>query len=145
MKQLVERHMKRVHPDPNGGCWLWGGAVDPCGYGRIVVGPREYKAHRVFYIAARGAIPLGTELDHLCRVRGCVNPAHLEPVTHQENMARGVFRQSFVTQCPSGHAYDVKNTYIAKNGQRQCRACTRLRMRKKRTEQATQRAQMGLR
>ncbi len=67
-------------------CWLWRGRVAPNGYGTI---GKEY-AHRVSYERARGPIPPGMELDHLCRVRGCVNPNHLEVVTKSENAKRGL-------------------------------------------------------
>lgn len=71
-------------------CWLWAGAVNDSGYGAIWDGYRLVYAHRLSYEMHGGAIPDGMQLDHLCRVRRCVNPAHLEPVTHRENIDRGV-------------------------------------------------------
>lgn len=87
--------MEKVLPVPFAGCWLWHGAVSKCkggGYGLIYVGGKEVvkSAHRVVYELERGAIPNGMDLDHLCRVRTCVNPAHLEPVTRKENLRRGL-------------------------------------------------------
>lgn len=74
-----------VHHDPNSGCWLWAGADNGVGYGKF----RGKYAHRVSYEAAKGPIPDGMHLDHLCRIRCCVNPDHLEPVTNAENARRG--------------------------------------------------------
>lgn len=86
--------------------------------------------HRIAYELLVGPIPDGLQLDHLCRVRNCVNPDHLEPVTGQENMRRGYFGTK--THCPNGHAYDEANTYIFSNTRgrhRQCRTCTNQRTR----------------
>lgn len=81
-------------PEPNSGCWIWIGEFSSTGYGIISswsgnkrIGRK--KAHRVIYEIERGAVPEGLELDHLCRNRFCVNPAHLEPVTHRINILRG--------------------------------------------------------
>lgn len=77
--------------DPVTGCWIFLGTKTPTGYGMYhAPGARQSRsAHRFMYESVHGAIPPGLELDHLCRVRACVNPAHLEPVTHTENMRRG--------------------------------------------------------
>lgn len=72
-----------------GECWVWCARLNRNGYGRLSVGGRELMAHRLSYEAHVGPIPDGLLLDHLCRVRQCVNPAHLEPVTHQVNTLRG--------------------------------------------------------
>lgn len=74
--------------DKNGpnGCWLWTGALNPAGYGKYGDG----LAHGAAFRLSGGVKPDGMELDHLCRVRHCVNPEHLEPVTHLENMQRGM-------------------------------------------------------
>ncbi len=90
---LHERMMKNVSIEPNSGCWLWVGTVDLNGYARFaeVIRGKHYNriAHRAIYTALIGPIPEGLQLDHLCRVRCCVNPQHLEPVTLQENLRRG--------------------------------------------------------
>lgn len=69
-------------------CWIWLRARSSKGYGRCG-GPGTQFVHRRFYEKACGAVPEGLELDHLCRVRACVNPDHMEPVTHAENIRRG--------------------------------------------------------
>lgn len=71
------------------GCWLWTGIVGANGYGRARRGQRKISAHRVVYEQHMGPISDDLMLDHLCRVRHCVNPAHLEPVTNAENQRRG--------------------------------------------------------
>lgn len=72
------------------GCWIWQRAMlGNTGYGQISVHDKPVGAHRVFYEKFKGAIPAGLDIDHLCRVRACVNPEHLEPVTRAENLRRG--------------------------------------------------------
>lgn len=70
-------------------CWIWHGSTNGRGYGRLGRGGTLYSAHRYFWIEANGPVPDGLELDHLCEIPQCVNPAHLEPVTHTENIRRG--------------------------------------------------------
>lgn len=72
------------------GCWEWTGSKDLNGYGRLNggAGRSPVPAHRAVYEALVGPIPDGLEIDHICFNHGCVNPAHLEPVTHSENMRR---------------------------------------------------------
>jgi hypothetical protein len=112
------------------GCHLWQGFIDPAGYGHIGTGNRVQTVHRVAWELVNGPIPDGLELDHLCRVRSCVNPAHLEPVTPKENYARSTAREgqarraAGVTHCPQGHPYNEANTYRRDN-KRKCRACHR--------------------
>lgn len=111
-------------------CWLWIGTRNPEGYGLLFVskGKSPTRAHRFSYELLRGPIPVGLELDHLCRVRACVNPDHLEPVTRSENMRRGVGYGDWnkrKTQCRNGHPYDLINTYVTSTGERHCRICSR--------------------
>ncbi len=72
----------------HGGCWIWTGATGRHGYGGVKVGGRNMVAHRAVYLLIRGEIPAGLVLDHLCNVKRCVNPDHLEPVTQAVNMQR---------------------------------------------------------
>lgn len=108
------------------GCWLWSGTVNEKGYGRVRFGGRSgAPAHRSVWIALGGHIPDGLEMDHLemdhlCRVRGCVNPAHLEPVTHAENNRRAAAAQ---THCKQGHEFTEDN--LISGPQRRCKACHR--------------------
>jgi hypothetical protein len=86
---------------------------------------RSARAHRVAYEIFSGVeIPAHLQADHRCRVRSCVNPAHLELVTPQVNVARGQVGSNMRrrTHCPSGHPYDAQNT-AHRNGRRHCRAC----------------------
>jgi len=112
------------------GCWRWLGPRDEAGYGRCAPGLGSNYAHRTAFILTRGPIPPGLDLDHTCRVRRCVNPAHLDPVTHYANMRRG--KQANQTHCKHGHELSGDNLVLRlrKNGihtYRQCRACLRIR------------------
>ena len=119
-----EAFAARVVKDPSG-CWLWTGATGPKGYGTIGIGDRRtQRVHRFSYERAKGPIPKGLQLDHLCRVRNCVNPDHLEPVTNRENAIRGVEARPCATHCKRGHRFTPCNTYThPKRGTRHCRAC----------------------
>jgi len=124
---LEERLWSKVSPEPMSGCWLWTGALSS-GYASL--GSGAY-AHRVYYELTRGKIPDGLELDHKCRVPCCVNPDHLEPVTHRENMRRGNFekvRQRFVKfraigKCKRGHVFAEVGRMNAKGRLGMCRVC----------------------
>ncbi len=113
-----------------GPCWPWIGAIGTGhGYGNFGVSASCTKeAHRFAYELLVGPIPKGLDLDHLCRVRCCVNPAHLEPVTRAVNLRRG---KALITHCPQGHAYDEMNTYLDRAGKRHCRACMTRRARER--------------
>lgn len=113
-------------------CWLWTGALTRGDYGTISVNGRDRAVHRVAYEILVGPIPDGLQLDHLCGVRRCVNPDHLEPVTGQENTLRGETvpaANAAKTHCKSGHPFTPENTYRTSVGARQCRTCARNRMR----------------
>lgn len=105
------------------GCWLWPGST-ASGYGHL----RGTLVHRAVYEGLRGPIPEGMQLDHLCRVRLCCNPSHLEPVTNRENILRGVgvsAENARKTHCRLGHPFDASNTWTDKRGGRHCRECGR--------------------
>ena len=113
-------------------CWLWQGSQDGYGYGQFWAQGHKISAHRFAYELLVDSISKGLTLDHLCRVRHCVNPGHLEPVTNRENVLRGEGRTAVnarVIHCPKGHPYDLFNTYIMPNGNRHCRECSRRRWR----------------
>jgi len=105
-------------------CWLW--AKHNNGrYGYIQYRHTTVLAHRVMYENFVGEIPKGLVIDHLCRNTLCVNPKHLEPVTVSENYLRGIGSRRADTHCKFGHEYTPENTYLRKNGVRDCRECTR--------------------
>jgi hypothetical protein len=105
-------------------CLLWQGPKDEDGYGRLHLNGKRSRAHRTAYEDANGQIPEGLVLDHLCRIRHCVNPDHLEPVTNGENVHRaGAARRAAITHCPKGHEYTPENSYFCRRGTRSCRSC----------------------
>ena len=134
---LPENLEDRIIPEPNSGCWLWIGYVAQDGYGQAPDAKGTRYAHRRVYEHLRGPVPNGLDLDHLCRVRCCVNPDHLEPVTAQTNTHRGVgppadnVKKSF---CKRGHPLSGDNLSIrtrSKSGrkERHCRTCVRMHAR----------------
>lgn len=109
-----------------GACWLWTGARISTGYGRFAALGHPIAAHRAAYILAIGPIPSGLQIDHLCRVRSCANPTHLEPVTQKVNMMRGdspSARNAVKTHCKRGHAFDATNTGMQQSGRHKGRLC----------------------
>jgi len=135
-----DRFWAKVHKvqEPNG-CWEWIAGKSRKGYGRFGVGPRAngtwrlMLAHRFAYELLVGPFPGVKVSDHLCRNHGCVKviadefgPAHLEPVTSQENTLRGdtlAAMESRATRCIHGHPFDAGNTLVDSRGRRQCREC----------------------
>jgi len=102
-------------------CWPW--LASRCqGYGQVRVGRRMRAAHQIAYELTRGPIPAGRVLDHTCGDPGCVNPTHLEPVTHRTNLYRSPRYNGRKTNCPKGHPYDAVNTATYR-GKRYCRTC----------------------
>jgi len=117
-------------------CWPYRGYLNPDGYGNT----HGVGTHRRVYEALIGPIPAGLQLDHLCRNRACYNPSHLEPVTQQENLRRGLtgkinHHNAGKTHCPHGHTYDEANTCNTRTQsggpRRVCRACMREAARKR--------------
>lgn len=122
-----------------GPCWFWTAYRDLNGYGRFSKRRGNMSmAHRVSYELVVGGIPIGLELDHLCVVRHCVNPGHLEPVEHAENSRRSSLgevtraRLAAQTHCLNGHEFDEANTHIQRSGARRCRPCSAARARARR-------------
>ncbi len=120
-----------AHVEKTETCWLWTAGLDRDGYGYGNFRGKRFRAHRFSYELLIGPIPKRREPDHLCRVRHCVRPDHMEPVTQQENQRRGKslygkrLRQRAQTRCKRGHPFDRKNTYNSTDGSRQCRTCRR--------------------
>lgn len=128
-----------IHTTDLGPCWMWQAYIAPDGYGRFtfpfIKSPQL--AHRVAFFFTYGFVPSAPlELDHLCRTHACVNPDHLEPVTHQENNRRGVYSALVIenaakTHCPQGHPYVEGNLVLSdlRRGRRSCLTCRRSRRR----------------
>jgi HNH endonuclease len=119
-------------PEPNSGCLIWLGPLNKGGYGSVhYPGQTKMNAHRAAYLIARGPIPPKLEPDHLCRLRCCIEPNHLELVTRSVNLKRGnvgadiAAAQRIKTHCPQGHAYEGHNLYRDPRGGRGCMECRR--------------------
>lgn len=127
MIEFSKRFIDKIeHPTA---CWNWKGAIkkEPRGgHARIAVGGKAKLAHRMVYEIFYGKIPQELEIDHLCRNRRCVNPLHLEAVTHRENVLRGegfAAKNAKKTHCPKGHPHSKENTYWYKF----CKYCKQCR------------------
>lgn len=115
-------------------CWVWPGTINSQGYGVLKWRGRDNaRAHRATYQVLVGEVPDGFELDHLCRNRACVNPAHLEAVTHAENVRRGIGNgNAEKTHCKRGHAFTPENTGLHRREwgvERVCLTCLRMHSR----------------
>jgi len=129
--------------DAEGDCWQWVGCIRKDGYGQF----RHAKAHQWSWRHLVGDVPAGMQLDHLCRNRGCVNPDHLEPVTPQLNILRGIGPTAVnarKTHCPQGHPYagDNLRVYTRPNGvtSRYCRTCRSDDSKRRRAQDASRMA-----
>lgn len=141
---LPDRFWRKV--DKSGECWLWTGAgtrPTDAGYGFFSTGTRLELAHRLAWADRFGPVPPGLELDHLCRTRACVNPDHLEPVTHRENTLRSPVAPAAInarkTHCPRGHEYAGTNL-LRSGGRRFCRTCLNAHTRRYRAAKRVERA-----
>lgn len=126
----LARLQRRIHTNPETGCWEWTGQLNSNGYGWAQRGPghKPRVVHRIIWEHTHNKpVPSGLQLDHTCRNRRCCNPDHLEPVTGSENTRRQEHFNRSKTTCPKGHEYTDENTRITKEGRRQCRACDRAR------------------
>ncbi len=134
--RLPDRFWSKCMPEPNSGCWLWiAGFVADTGYGKFWIDGKTERAHRVSYRALTGAIPTDRIIDHVCRERSCVNPDHLDIVTHYENQHRSPLTPAGRTHCPGGHPYTGDNLGFC-NGERVCKACSRAKTARHRARKA---------
>jgi hypothetical protein len=143
-RDVMERFIEKVVPQANG-CWLWTGSVTAQGYGSFWFGRdgfRQVRANKAAYLLFRGPLPVGMQTDHLCKTPRCVNPDHLEAVTHAENMrrerrplaptsaplgTRNLGRHNDrKTHCWRGHPFSPENTTRPSRGGRECRSCRAL-------------------
>lgn len=128
MISLPDRILNNCEPIPESGCLVWLGKIERGGYGVAWWNGRQRLLHRVSYEVSKGSIPHGASLDHLCRVRCCINPEHLEPVSIKVNILLGqgiAALNSRKTHCRNGHPFSEDNTYIYPSGDRSCRICGR--------------------
>lgn len=127
--EIKQRLLDKIRIDDKTGCWIWTASIGGPGYGQLSVCGRPHAAHRLSYQVHVGEIPEGLFIDHLCRNRPCINPAHLEPVTHQVNMARGMGGKAHAqrmrerTHCKKGHPLTPDNIQWAERGKRHCKIC----------------------
>lgn len=123
-RPLIDRLNEKIERTDS--CWLWRGATTggAHAYGMIWQDGKNLLAHRVMHALYKSNIDGGQEIDHLCRNKLCVNPDHLEAVSHKENMLRADPGQRWrqKTHCPKGHAYTAENTRIT-HGSRSCKSC----------------------
>jgi hypothetical protein len=127
-KSTIENFLSRVEKTPT--CWLWTGHRNKVGYGTVGWAGKIYMVHRVSYQHFKGPIPSGLTLDHLCRIKNCVNPDHLEPCSAAENARRGNCNSavnSRKTHCIRGHEFNDDNTYRYVYGRRVMRNCRKCR------------------
>ena len=114
---MLNRFMAKVSPEPNTGCWLWTAHVSRDGYGRFGIGRVAHEAHRVAYKLFKGEIPSDLCVNHMCKVRSCVNPSHLRLLTLIENIKDQINANSLKTVCKNGHDLPLQI------GRRVCKPC----------------------
>ena len=132
MNDIVAKIEGRLVIDHHG-CWVWQGAKSSEGYGRVrIPGGGLAYTHRAMFESAKGPVPDGRQIDHLCRNRACCNPDHLEAVTPLVNVHRSTAAEvnkrmrEQRTHCRRGHLLDAENSYFYANGYRSCRECRRV-------------------
>lgn len=133
---LPSRFVSQIVIDEEKGCWVWIGATDTSGYGHAKWKGQTLSVHRIVWLIHNGeSPPENMQLDHLCRVRSCCNPEHLEVVTPGENLRRGNSPSAIAAradQCRNGHRLS-ESRYISPSGKKMgCRLCRNERARQRR-------------
>jgi hypothetical protein len=144
-KTEEQRFWEKVNKDAPGGCWIWlgarrGGHGNVYGQFRREKGPKV-QAHVWAWENKHGPLPVGHRPDHLCRIKLCVNPIHMEPVTSWENTKRGLAPTAVnarKTHCIRGHPLSGDNLITRPDGHRKCRTCKRRSDRARRRALVTQ-------
>lgn len=124
---VISKAWKERIVNNSNGCWMWVGGKNVNGYASGQLNNRTVRVHKAIYELLVKKVGRGLELDHLCKNRNCVNPRHLEEVTHLENMRRGVLANK--THCVRGHKLDGENLLPSTPKRRSCRLCGRIRVR----------------
>ena len=127
---FLRRYESKYVARADGSCWIWMGARTAAGYGALSRGRRgagTVYAHVVSHQIHKGPVPAGHQVDHVCRVRACVNPAHLEAVSQVENLHRQAAAAALRTHCARGHRFES----LPAGRRRYCKACSRDRYRRK--------------
>ena len=114
---VIDRFMSKVAPEAITGCWLWTAHVSKDGYGRFGIGRKAHEAHRVSFKLFNGNIGENLCVDHICKVRSCVNPNHLRLLTREENSKNQINANSLKKVCKNGHEFSLRNN------KRICREC----------------------
>lgn len=113
--------------DKTPGCWNWNAAKDRDGYGvwsvRMAGKPKQFRVHRISFLLANGNIDEALTIDHLCKNKACLNPAHLQQVSMAENIRRSTSFNGSKTHCKNGHEFTASNTAFRRGSHRSCKTC----------------------
>lgn len=129
LDKTIQKFNSKYIPVPESGCWIWIGRLCRCDYAQVQIAGVRKMAHRAAYELFVGPIPDDMDLDHVCRVRCCVNPSHLRPLTHKENILCGAgltAKHAKKTHCIRGHPLSGPNLRFCENkNERVCRQCNK--------------------
>lgn len=143
-QERIDAFWKKADKRGTNECWKWTGCKTPSGYGKVSMDNKTLYAHRIAYLWEIGDIPTDMELDHTCRNRDCVNPRHLQVVSHRENIVRAVPHKQGgwggggrgrMEYCKRGHLMS-ESAHVSPDGKRKCRACERMRRAQLRAKKA---------
>lgn len=124
IKEKIEKNIRI-----NNNCWMWNGAKDKDGYGTFCYNTKKEKVHRISYKLWMGELDPTLTIDHLCNIRSCCNPTHLQQVTIKRNVLRSNGLTAInkrKTHCIHGHPFSPQNTYLYRGTHRQCKTCQHL-------------------